>query len=74
MAHKFVMYFGSSFLIFCQILFSAPSSFERYFREELPPLYEYLQEAPIDKVSHGIVSNFVQVSPTNGSLTYLYHI
>ncbi|CAL5329711.1 unnamed protein product [Camellia sinensis] len=30
--------------------YSAPSSFERYFREELPPLYEYLQEAPIDKV------------------------
>ncbi|XP_028088622.1 sterol 3-beta-glucosyltransferase UGT80A2 isoform X2 [Camellia sinensis] len=30
--------------------YSAPSSFERYFREELPPLYEYLQEAPIDQV------------------------
>ncbi|KAI7979054.1 hypothetical protein LOK49_Contig534G00001 [Camellia lanceoleosa] len=28
----------------------APSSFERYFREELPLLYEYLQEAPIDQV------------------------
>ncbi|KAM7478888.1 hypothetical protein LguiA_027101 [Lonicera macranthoides] len=31
--------------------YSAPSSFERHFKEELPLLYEYLQEAPINKVS-----------------------
>ncbi|XP_059452589.1 uncharacterized protein LOC132183199 [Corylus avellana] len=30
--------------------YSAPSSFERQFRKELPLLYRYLQEAPIDKV------------------------
>ncbi|CAK9151195.1 unnamed protein product [Ilex paraguariensis] len=30
--------------------YSAPSSFERLFRNELPLLYEYLQEAPIEKV------------------------
>ncbi|KAF7126770.1 hypothetical protein RHSIM_Rhsim11G0131100 [Rhododendron simsii] len=31
--------------------YSAPSSFEHYFRKELPLLYEYLQEAPINKAS-----------------------
>ncbi|KAL6328723.1 hypothetical protein AAG906_003409 [Vitis piasezkii] len=30
--------------------YSAPSSFEHHFRKELPLLYEYLQEAPTDKV------------------------
>ncbi|XP_021286934.1 sterol 3-beta-glucosyltransferase UGT80B1 isoform X2 [Herrania umbratica] len=30
--------------------YSAPSSFERHFRKELPLLYKYLQEAPTDKV------------------------
>ncbi|EOX97367.1 UDP-Glycosyltransferase superfamily protein, putative [Theobroma cacao] len=30
--------------------YSAPSSFERHFRKELPFLYKYLQEAPTDKV------------------------
>ncbi|XP_062176449.1 sterol 3-beta-glucosyltransferase UGT80B1 isoform X5 [Alnus glutinosa] len=30
--------------------YSVPSSFERRFRKELPLLYRYLQEAPIDKV------------------------
>ncbi|KAK9286929.1 hypothetical protein L1049_015337 [Liquidambar formosana] len=31
--------------------YSAPSSFERHFRKELPLLFEHLQEAPVDKVS-----------------------
>ncbi|MQL75572.1 hypothetical protein Taro_007955 [Colocasia esculenta] len=30
--------------------YSAPSSFERRFKDELPLLYRYLQEAPVDKV------------------------
>ncbi|KAK6945589.1 hypothetical protein RJ641_013133, partial [Dillenia turbinata] len=30
--------------------YSAPSSFERHFRNELPHLYDYLQDAPTDKV------------------------
>ncbi|KAI8532180.1 hypothetical protein RHMOL_Rhmol11G0193500 [Rhododendron molle] len=34
--------------------YSAPSSFEHYFRKELPLLYEYLQEAPINKASNGV--------------------
>ncbi|KAI8532182.1 hypothetical protein RHMOL_Rhmol11G0193500 [Rhododendron molle] len=35
--------------------YSAPSSFEHYFRKELPLLYEYLQEAPINKASYGVL-------------------
>jgi hypothetical protein len=30
--------------------YSAPSSFERHFKKELPLLYRYLQEAPTNKV------------------------
>ncbi|XP_031124577.1 sterol 3-beta-glucosyltransferase UGT80B1 isoform X2 [Ipomoea triloba] len=30
--------------------YSAPASFERQFKRELPHLYKYLQEAPVDKV------------------------
>lgn len=35
---------------FLHVLCSAPSSFECQFRKELPLLYEYLQEAPTNKV------------------------
>lgn len=34
------------------LLYSAPSSFERRFKKEFPLLYKYLQEAPPDKASH----------------------
>ncbi|XP_058191829.1 sterol 3-beta-glucosyltransferase UGT80A2 [Rhododendron vialii] len=39
--------------------YSAPSSFERYFRKELPLLYEYLQEAPINKVGWKDVTHWM---------------
>lgn len=34
---------------------SAPSSFERQFRNELPLLYKYLQEAPTGKVCNQLL-------------------
>ncbi|XP_057494481.1 sterol 3-beta-glucosyltransferase UGT80A2 isoform X2 [Actinidia eriantha] len=39
--------------------YSAPSSFERYFEKELPLLYEYLQEAPINKVGWKDVTHWL---------------
>ncbi|ESQ32013.1 hypothetical protein EUTSA_v10004004mg [Eutrema salsugineum] len=39
--------------------YSPPSGFERQFRKELPELYKYLKEAPIDKVSWSDVTHWM---------------
>ncbi|KAK9698182.1 hypothetical protein RND81_08G087300 [Saponaria officinalis] len=39
--------------------YTAPSSFERQFRRELPDLYKYLQEAPADKLGWNDVTHWM---------------
>lgn len=50
---------------------SAPTSFERQFKRELPHLYKYFQEAPVDKVQHKLLLFVAALVP---DVLLIYHM